>query len=73
MISTKSKFRIDHRFGDGGGDCVYAKLSMGWFSVDINNQIHEIIQVLMKGSAYIFLPIKVLFSAIGLIQSKVLT
>ena len=46
---------------------------LGWFSVDINNQIHEIIQVLMKGSAYIFLPIKVLFSAIGLIQSKVLT
>ena len=31
-MSTKSDFRIDHRFGDGGGDCVYAKLSMGGFS-----------------------------------------
>ena len=31
VISTKNEFRIDHRFGDGGGDCVYAKLSMGGF------------------------------------------
>ena len=31
VMSTKSDFRIDHRFGDGGGDCVYAKLSMGGF------------------------------------------
>ena len=72
MISTKTEFRIDHRFGDGGGDCVYAKLSRGWFSVDINNQIHEKIQGFMKGSAYIFQPIR--FSSVqGLLQSKVLT
>ena len=31
VMSTKNEFRIDHRFGDGGGDCVYAKLSMGGF------------------------------------------
>ena len=31
VMSTKNEFRIDHRFGDGGGDCVYAKLSRGGF------------------------------------------
>ena len=44
---------------------------LGWFSVDINNQIHEKIQGFMKGSAYIFQPIR--FSSVqGLLQSKVL-